>query len=52
MKIWENITRAKKAQAKELCTTIVRRCEECLLALGMENARRDLEVKRCIRWNK
>jgi hypothetical protein len=55
MKIWENITLAKKAQANELCTTIVRRCEEknaYLPYLGMENARQDLEVRRCIRWNK
>lgn len=52
MKIWENITLAKKAQANEFCTTIVRRWEECLLALGMENARQDLEVRKYIRWNK
>lgn len=52
MNIWENITLAKKAQAKELCITIVRRWVESLLALGMKNARQDLEVRRCIRWNK
>jgi hypothetical protein len=53
MTIWENITLAKKSLSKG---TLHYNCEEVwrmlLLSLGMENARRDLEVRRCIRWNK